>query len=74
MLRGADECAKAALTDLPPGKNSATSSVHMQYWRVGLPIKNSHGALLFGTHAARGQQSLAEACAKHLKEFVEKGK
>jgi hypothetical protein len=36
--------------------------------------KNSHGALLFGTHAARGQQSLAEACAKHLKEFIEKGK
>jgi hypothetical protein len=36
--------------------------------------KNSHGGLLFGTHAARGQQSLAEACAKHLKEFIEKGK
>jgi hypothetical protein len=36
--------------------------------------KNSHGALLLGTHAARGQQSLAEACAKHLKEFIEKGK
>jgi hypothetical protein len=36
--------------------------------------KSSHGALLFGTHAARGQQSLAEACAKHLKEFIEKGK
>lgn len=36
--------------------------------------KNSHGALLFGTHATRGQQSLAEACAKHLREFIEKGK
>lgn len=36
--------------------------------------KSSHGALLFGTLAARGQQSLAEACAKHLKEFMEKGK
>ncbi len=36
--------------------------------------KSSHGALLFGTHAARGQQSLAEACAKHLKEYIEKGK
>jgi hypothetical protein len=36
--------------------------------------KSSHGALLFGTHAARGQQSLAEACAKHLKEFIEKQK
>jgi hypothetical protein len=36
--------------------------------------KSSHGALLFGTQAARGQQSLAEACAKHLKEFIEKGK
>jgi hypothetical protein len=36
--------------------------------------KSSHGALLFGTRAARGQQSLAEACAKHLKEFIEKGK
>lgn len=36
--------------------------------------KSSHGALLFGTHAARGQQSLAEACAKHLKEFIEKRK
>jgi len=36
--------------------------------------KNSHGALLFGTHAMRGQQSLAEACAKHLKEFIEKGR
>jgi hypothetical protein len=35
--------------------------------------KNSHGALLFGTFAARGQQSLAEACAKHLKAFIEKG-
>jgi hypothetical protein len=36
--------------------------------------KNSHGSLLFGTLAARGQQSVAEACAKHLKEFIEKGK
>jgi hypothetical protein len=36
--------------------------------------KSSHGALLFGTFGARGQQSLAEACAKHLKEFMEKGK
>lgn len=36
--------------------------------------KSSHGALLFGTLAARGQQSLAEACAKHLKEFIDKGK
>ena len=36
--------------------------------------KSSHGGLLFGTLAARGQQSLAEACAKHLKEFMEKGK
>jgi len=36
--------------------------------------KSSHGALLFGTLAAPGQQSLAEACAKHLKEYIEKGK
>jgi hypothetical protein len=36
--------------------------------------KSSHGGLLLGTHATRGQQSLAEACAKHLKEFIEKGK
>jgi hypothetical protein len=36
--------------------------------------KSSHGAFLLGTHASRGQQSLAEACAKHLKQFVEKGK
>jgi|GEM_PF-3287234 len=36
--------------------------------------KNSHGALIFGTFGARGQQSVAEACAKHLKDFVEKGK
>jgi hypothetical protein len=36
--------------------------------------KSSHGALLFGTHDARGQQSSAETCAKHLKEFIEKGK
>ena len=36
--------------------------------------KNSHGSLLFGTFGARGQQSIAEACAKHLKEYIEKGK
>jgi len=36
--------------------------------------KSSHGVLLLGTHGARGQQSLAEACAKHLKEYIEKGK
>lgn len=36
--------------------------------------KNSHGALIFGTFGARGQQSIAEACAKHLREFIEKGK
>jgi hypothetical protein len=36
--------------------------------------KSSHGSLLFGTLGARGQQSLAEACAKHLKEFMEKGR
>jgi len=36
--------------------------------------RNSHGALLFGIHATRGQQSPVEACAKHLKEFIEKGK
>jgi hypothetical protein len=36
--------------------------------------KSSHGALIFGTLGARGQQSLAEACAKHLKEYMEKGK
>jgi hypothetical protein len=36
--------------------------------------KNSNGALLFGTFGARGQQSIAEACAKHLKEYIEKGK
>jgi hypothetical protein len=36
--------------------------------------KNSHGSLLFGTFGARGQQSIAEACAKHLKEFIEKGR
>jgi len=34
--------------------------------------KSSHGALLLGTLAARGKQSVAEACAKHLKEFIEK--
>jgi len=32
---------------------------------------SSHGALILGTLAARGQQSVAEACAKHLKEFIE---
>lgn len=32
--------------------------------------KNSHGALLFGTLGVRGQQSLAEACAKHLRDFI----
>jgi len=36
--------------------------------------KNSHGSLIFGTRAARGQQSIAEACAKHLREYIEKGK
>jgi hypothetical protein len=36
--------------------------------------KNSHGSLLFGTLGARGRQSIAEACAKHLKEYIEKGK
>ena len=36
--------------------------------------KNSHGSLFFGTFGARGQQSIAEACAKHLKEYIEKGK
>jgi hypothetical protein len=36
--------------------------------------KNSHGALIFGTFGARGKQSIAEACAKHLKEYIEKGK
>jgi len=35
---------------------------------------NSHGRLLLGTHATRGPQSLAEACAKHRKEFIGKGK
>ncbi|MGB7730240.1 MAG: PDZ domain-containing protein [Candidatus Acidiferrum sp.] len=34
--------------------------------------KSSHGALVLGTLAARGKQSVAEACAKHLKEFIEK--
>lgn len=34
--------------------------------------KSSHGALLLGTLAARGKQSVAEACAKHLKEFIER--
>ena len=36
--------------------------------------KSSHGSLLFGTLGARGQQSIAEACAKHLKEYIEKTK
>lgn len=36
--------------------------------------KSSHGALLFGTFGARGQQSIAEACAKHLRDYIEKGK
>jgi hypothetical protein len=36
--------------------------------------KKSHGGLLTGAFAARGQQSVAEACAKHLKDFIEKGK
>lgn len=36
--------------------------------------KSTHGSVLFGTLGARGQQSIAEACAKHLKEFIEKGK
>jgi hypothetical protein len=36
--------------------------------------KSSHGSLLFGTLGARGQQSMAEACAKHLKDYIEKGK
>jgi hypothetical protein len=36
--------------------------------------KNSHGSLLFGTLGARGEQSIAEACAKHLKEYIETGK
>jgi hypothetical protein len=35
---------------------------------------NSHGRLLLGMHATRGQPSPAEACAKHLKEFFAKGK
>jgi hypothetical protein len=36
--------------------------------------KSSHGSLFFGTLGARGQQSIAEACAKHLKDYIEKGK
>jgi hypothetical protein len=36
--------------------------------------KSSHGSLFFGTLGARGKQSMAEACAKHLKEYIEKGK
>jgi hypothetical protein len=35
--------------------------------------KNSHGSLLLGTFGARGQQSIAEACAKHLKDFIQSG-
>lgn len=33
--------------------------------------KSSNGGLLFGTLALRGQQSAAEACAKHLKAHVQ---
>ncbi|HKF49450.1 MAG TPA: hypothetical protein VKB38_18975 [Terracidiphilus sp.] len=36
--------------------------------------KSSHGSLIFGTLGARGEQSIAEACAKHLKDYIEKGK
>jgi hypothetical protein len=36
--------------------------------------KSSHGSLLFGALGARGKQSVAEACAKHLKEYIEKGR
>jgi hypothetical protein len=36
--------------------------------------KSSHGALLFGTVGMRGEQSISEACAKHLKDFIEKDK
>jgi hypothetical protein len=36
--------------------------------------KSSHGSLFFGTLGARGQQSIAEACAKHLKVYIEKDK
>ena len=36
--------------------------------------KSSHGARIVGTLGARGQQSIAEACAKHLKEYIGKGK
>ena len=36
--------------------------------------KSSHGSLLFGTLGARGQQSIAEACAKHLRTYIEKGR
>ncbi len=35
--------------------------------------KSSHGSLFFGTLGARGKQSVAEACAKHLREYIEKG-
>ncbi len=34
--------------------------------------KSNFGSVLLGTLAARGKQSLAEACAKHLKEFIER--
>jgi hypothetical protein len=33
--------------------------------------KSSYGSLAFGTLAMRGQQSISEACAKHLKQFIE---
>lgn len=33
--------------------------------------KSSNGILAFGTLGIRGQQSISEACAKHLKEFIE---
>ena len=36
--------------------------------------KSSHGALILGTLGARGQQSIAEAGAKHLREYIEKGR
>ncbi len=36
--------------------------------------KNSHGSILFGTLGARGEQSVAEACAKHLGQYIETGK
>jgi len=36
--------------------------------------KNSLGSFFSGRLGARGQQSIAEACAKHLKEYIKKGK